>query len=157
MPLANINVDRVLSGKEVRDMLAEEAAKEDAETSKIINNWNGTLKRWKHSSSRLFTVPTDKVRTLAWKEEETYIFQLHENPKTRIPKRSLSGVQYGYKCVTELCRLAKIPRKSQLEGLSIGDIEEISDGFGIKDAPIKCLLDAGFTLDLIVPRDFLGL
>lgn len=155
MPLSDINVDRVLTHQEVVTMLAEDAKKEDAELSRTVKHWNSTLSHWKQPSGNIFSV--SKVQALAWKEESTYIFQLRENPKIKIPKQSLDGHKYGYKCVTEICRLARMPRQSQLEGLSIGDIEEISSRFILKESPIKCLLDAGFTLDLIVPRDFLGL
>jgi hypothetical protein len=157
MPLSDINVDRVLTHQEVVTMLTEDAVKEDAKQSRILKHWDSTLRHWKQSSGTLVTTPSDKVRSLVWKEELTYIFQLRENPKIKIPKQSLDGRKYGYSYVTDLCRLAKMPRQSQLEGLSIGDIEEISTRFIIKESPIKCLLDAGFTLDLIVPKDFLGL
>jgi hypothetical protein len=135
-------------------MLAEDAANEASEFAQVMKHWNDILKKCQRSKA-FCDGATDKIRVRSWKEERTYVFQAKKGKQVR--KRSLCGRSYGYNCVTEISYLTQMPRESQLEGLSIGDIEEISSGFFLKDSPIKCLLDAGFTLNLIVPRDFLEL
>lgn len=144
MSLSNIDADRVL-------MLLEEAIAEDKEIAQIMKRFSSGLKKcWR--SKAFCDEATDKVRVAAWTVEQTYVFETAD--KQQIYKQSNL---YGHRCVTEVSYLAKMPTKVQLEGLSISDIEEISDKFNSPDTPIKCLLDAGFSLELIVPRSFLGL
>lgn len=153
MPLSNIDVDRILSVEEVRMLLAEDSAIEDEEFVEIKRRWTYCLKKcWR--SKKYCDLRTDKVRVKIYKEEQTYIFAT-EDGKT-IHRQSLCGKEYGYRCITEISYLTEMPRQSQLEGMSVADLEEISSKF-LKNSPIKCLVDAGFTLKLIVPRDFLGL
>jgi len=155
MPLSNINVDRILSDQEVRQMLLEDAVKEDEGIAEITKQWKDYLKLyWR--SKEFCNRQADKIPVKAWKEEGTYIFSV-QGEKRLIYKQSLCGEAYGYQCITEMSYLTAMPRNSQLEGISIAEIEEICNSFYLKGSPIKCLLDAGFTLNLIVPRNFLGL
>lgn len=153
MPLPNVDVDRVLTREEVRAMLLEETIVEDAEIAKTMKRWNYLLKKCWLSKAACNSDP-GKILATAWKEEQTYVFL---TDKGEVRRRSLCAKAYGYRCVTEISWLYKMPTNAQLEGLSISEIEEISDKFFLVDHPVKCLLDAGFTLRLAVPRDFLGL
>lgn len=153
MSLSN-DTDHVLSTEEVSAMLLEDAINEDAEFAKIKKYWTKALKQCWRSKSFCDQQP-HKVRVKAWKEEQTYVFATQD--KRTIYKQSLCGKAYGYRCITEISYLTAMPSLSELEGLCIAEIEEILAKFFLKDWPIKCLLDAGFTLKLIVPRDFLGL
>jgi len=153
MPLSNINVDRVLSSSEVRLMLSEEAEEDDREIAQIMKRWTRCLRQCLRSKAFCDNNP-NKIRATVWKEEQTYIF---ETADKQIKKQSLCGKSYGYQCITEISHLTKMPTKTQMEGISISVIEEISDKFFLVSSPIKCLLDAGFILELSVPREFLGL
>jgi len=156
MPLSNINVDRVLSSSEVRLMLSEEAEEDDREIAQIMKRWTQGLKKGCWRPKEICDEYIDKmIRATVWKEEQAYIFETVG--KKTIYKRSLCAKSYGYRCITEISHLTKMPTSSQLEGISISVIEEISDKFFLVSSPIKCLLDAGFILELSVPREFLGL
>jgi|GEM_PF-4221449 len=153
MSLFNIDVDCILTSEEVRYLL-EESEEEDRDIAKIIKRWTQYLRQCLRSKAFCDNNP-NKIRATVRKEEQTYIFEtVGEKP---IYKQSLCARNCGYMCITEICYLTKMPTSAQMEGISISVIEEISDKFYLVSSPIKCLLDAGFILKLIVPREFLGL
>lgn len=152
MQYLNRNIDRVLTGNEVHLMLLEEALAEDADISKSIARWYSLLEKVKFPKKE----DSDwigKTRVKAWKEEQTYIFKdIYDDSQasTRYFTGECHDVYFNQ------CWLATIPGKKQLEGLSLAEIEDVSDKFYLAGNPIKILLDSGFQLNLVVYEEFLN-
>lgn len=132
MPLANINVDRVLSTDEVREILVEDCYEFDSHIKQVKKRWDTLLlcDTW----AKKKPVPDDRVVVTAWKEGSVFKLKPENRPCTFYPNLSFH------------CWLAEKPKAN---GLCIGDLESLVCRMEV-DNIIKVLLEAGFVLKLVV-------
>lgn len=132
MSLSNINVDRILSTQEVREMLADDCWEFDSHVKQIKKRWNVLLlcNLWAKNKP----IPDDRTVVTAWKEGSVYKLKPENRACTFYPKLSFH------------CWLAEKPK---ITGLSVEDLEVVVCKMET-DNTIRALLESGFILKLVV-------